>query len=142
MLFDASQVNWPIAAVALQDKEWVKDYQLGMSLPGSPDSFLEGNFYNINRIEGNVNVMTEAFGYSTGTNRFGVEVVVDHTGHVTRVVNRNQAINWSWGAPEENNSVIPQGGFVISTLDPSGTRTRVSSLPMLTIPGIRFVQPY
>ena len=58
--------------------------------------------------------MTEAFGYSTGTNRFGVEVV-DHTGHVTRVVNRNQAINWSWGAPEENNSVIPQGGFVIST---------------------------
>ena len=73
MLFDASQVNWPIAAVALQDKEWVKDYQLGMSLPGSPDSFLEGNFYNINRIEGNVNVMTEAFGYSTGTNRFGVE---------------------------------------------------------------------
>ncbi|RAR38892.1 S-layer homology domain-containing protein [Paenibacillus sp. MDMC362] len=123
MLFDASQVNWPIAAAALQDKEWVKDYQLGMSLPGSPDSFLEGNFYNINRIEGNVNVMTEAFGYSTGTNRFGVEVVVDNTGHVTRVVNRNQAINWSWGAPEENNSVIPQGGFVISTLDPSGTRT-------------------
>ncbi|MFB4330821.1 S-layer homology domain-containing protein [Paenibacillus sp. CR_12] len=123
MLFDASQVNWPIAAAALQDKEWVKDYQLGMSLPGSPDSFLEGNFYNINRIEGNVNVMTEAFGYSTGTNRFGVEVVVDNTGHVTRVVNRNQAINWSWGAPEENNSVIPAGGFVISALDPSGTRT-------------------
>ncbi|MEX3616734.1 S-layer homology domain-containing protein [Paenibacillus glucanolyticus] len=123
MLFDASQVNWPIAAAALQDKEWVKDYQLGMSLPGSPDSFLEGNFYNINRIEGNVNVMTEAFGYSTGTNRFGVEVVVDATGHVTRVVNRNQAIKWSWGSPEENNSVIPQGGFVISTLDPSGTRT-------------------
>lgn len=123
MLFDASQVNWPIAAAALQDKEWVKDYQLGMSLPGSPDSFLEGNFYNINRIEGNVNVMTEAFGYSTGTNRFGVEVIVDDTGHVTRVVNRNQAINWSWGSPEENNSIIPSGGFVISALDPSGTRT-------------------
>ncbi|KOR88311.1 S-layer homology domain-containing protein [Paenibacillus solani] len=123
MLFDASQVNWPIAAAALQDKEWVKDYQLGMSLPGNPDTFFEGDFYNINRIEGNVNVMTEAFGYSTGTNRFGVEVVVDNTGHVTRIVNRKQAINWSWGAPEENNSIIPSGGFVISTLDPSGTRT-------------------
>ncbi|WP_342574643.1 S-layer homology domain-containing protein [Paenibacillus sp. FSL M8-0142] len=123
MLFDASQVNWPIAKAALQDREWVKDYQLGMSLPNSPDTFLEGNYYNVNRIEGNINVMTEAFGYSTGTNRFGVEVVVDNTGQVTKVVNRNQAIKWSWGSPEENNSVIPQGGFVISTLDPSGTRT-------------------
>ncbi|WP_036716841.1 S-layer homology domain-containing protein [Paenibacillus sp. JCM 10914] len=123
MLFDASQINWAIAEAALQDREWVKDYQLGMSLPGNTESFLEGNYYNVNRIEGNINVMTEAFGYSTGTNRFGVEVVVDQTGQVTRVVNRNQAINWSWGAPEENNSVIPQGGFVITALDPSGTRT-------------------
>ncbi|MGG6310387.1 S-layer homology domain-containing protein [Paenibacillus macerans] len=123
MLFDASQINWAIAKAALQDREWVKDYQLGMSLPGSPESFLEGHYYNVNRVEGNINVMTEAFGYSTGTNRFGVEVVVDNTGEVTRVVNRKQAINWSWGATEENNSVIPSGGFVISAMDPSGTRT-------------------
>ncbi|WP_082423097.1 family 10 glycosylhydrolase [Paenibacillus dakarensis] len=123
MLFDASQVNWPIVTAALQDREWVKDYQLGMSLPGKPNEFLEGSFYNVNRVEGNINVMTEAFGYSTGTNRFGVEVVVDASGEVTHVVNRDQAIRWSWGSPEENNSVIPPGGFVISTLDPSGTRT-------------------
>lgn len=123
MLFDASQVNWPIVTAALQDREWVKDYQLGMSLPENPNEFMEGNFYNVNRVEGNVNVMTEDFGYSTGTNRFGVEVVVDASGEVTRVVNRNQAIKWSWGSPEENNSIIPQGGFVISTVDPSGTRT-------------------
>lgn len=123
MLFDASQINWAIAKAALQDREWVKDYQLGMSLPDGADTFLEGHYYNVNRVEGNINVMTEAFGTTTGTNRFGVEVVVDNTGKVTRVVNRNQAINWSWGAPEENNSVIPPGGFVISTIDPSGTRT-------------------
>lgn len=123
MLFDASQVNWTVVKASLENREWVKDFQLGMSLPQSPDSFLEGHFYNVNRVEGNINVMTEDFGYSTGTNRFGVEVVVDDTGKVTRVVNKNQAIRWSWGAPEENNSVIPRGGFVISTLDPSGIRT-------------------
>ncbi|GIP46817.1 hypothetical protein J53TS2_04080 [Paenibacillus sp. J53TS2] len=123
MLFDASQINWAIAKAALQDREWVKDYQLGMSLPDSADTFLEGHYYNVNRVEGNINVMTDAYGTTTGTNHFGVEVVVDHTGIVTRVANRKQAINWSWGAPEENNSVIPSGGFVISTIDPSGTRT-------------------
>ncbi|UNK19960.1 S-layer homology domain-containing protein [Paenibacillus sp. N3/727] len=122
MLFDASQVNWPIVSAALQDREWVKDYQLGTSLPGNPTGFMEGNFYNVNRVEGNINVMTEEFGYSTGTNRFGVEVVVNASGEVTHVVNRDQAIRWSWGSPEENNSVIPPGGFVISTVDPSGIR--------------------
>ncbi|EOS56513.1 S-layer homology domain-containing protein [Paenibacillus barengoltzii] len=122
MLFDASQINWAIAKASLEDREWVKDYQLGMSLPDSPDTFLEGHYYNVNRVEGNINVLTDAFGTTTGTNHFGVEVVVDDTGAVTRVANRNQAINWSWGAPEENNSVIPPGGFVISTIDPSGVR--------------------
>lgn len=123
MLFDAAHVNWPIASAALRDVEYVKDYQLGMSLPGTPDGFLEGNYYNVNLIEGNINAFTDSFGPTTGTSRYGVEVVVDAEGHVTRVANRNQAINWSWGAPEENNSPIPQGGFVVSTLDPSGTRT-------------------
>ncbi|CAM4350602.1 S-layer homology domain-containing protein [Paenibacillus phoenicis] len=123
MLFDASQINWAIAKASLEDREWVKDYQLGMSLPDRPDTFLEGHYYNVNRVEGNINVLTDAFGTTTGTNHFGVEVVVDDTGVVTRVANRNQAINWSWGAPEENNSVIPPGGFVISTIDPSGVRT-------------------
>lgn len=123
MLFDASQINWPIASAALRDEEYIKDYQLGMSLPGHNDSYLPGNFYNINLIEGNINVMTEAFGTSTGTSKYGVEVVVDASGQVTRVANKNQAINWNWVTQETNNSVIPSGGFVISTLDPSGTRT-------------------
>ncbi|WP_152391950.1 S-layer homology domain-containing protein [Paenibacillus guangzhouensis] len=124
MMFDASQVNWPLITASLQDKDWVKDYQLGTSLPGNPNGFLEGDFYNVNRVEGNMNVMTDAFGYSTGTNHFGVEVVVNASGEVTHVANREQAIRWNWGTPEENNSVIPQGGFVISTIDPSGVRTK------------------
>jgi uncharacterized lipoprotein YddW (UPF0748 family) len=124
MLFDASQVNWPIAAAALKDQVYVKDYQLGFSLPNNPDSFLEGNYYNINLVENNINAYTDAFGYSTGTSRFGVEVVVGADGYVSKVANRNQAVNWSWGSPEENNSVIPDEGFVISTVDPSGTRTK------------------
>lgn len=124
MLFDASQANWPVIAASLQDKEWVKDYQLGMSLPGSPNDFLEGDYHNVNRVEDNINVMTDAFGPSTGTNRFGVEVVVSAAGEVTRVVNKQQAMQWKWGAPEENDSMIPQGGFVISAIDRSGVRER------------------
>lgn len=124
MLFDASQINWPIASAALKNQVYVKDYQVGFSLPGKPGQFLEGNFHNINLIEGNINAYTDSFGYSTGTSRFGVEVVVGADGTVSKVLNRNQAINWSWGSPEENNSVIPADGFVISTLDPSGTRTK------------------
>ncbi|RAU96159.1 S-layer homology domain-containing protein [Paenibacillus sp. YN15] len=124
MLFDASQINWPIASAALKNQVYVKDYQVGFSLPGNPEHFLEGNFHNINLVEGNINAYTDSFGYSTGTSRFGVEVVVEADGTVSKVLNRNQAINWSWGSPEENNSVIPTGGFVISTLDPSGTKTK------------------
>ena len=124
MLFDASQINWPIASAALKNQVYVKDYQVGFSLPGQPEQFLEGNFHNINLIEGNINAYTDSFGYSTGTSRFGVEVVVGADGTVSKVLNRNQAINWSWGSPEENNSVIPADGFVISTVDPSGTRTK------------------
>ncbi len=124
MLFDASQINWPIASAALKNQVYVKDYQVGFSLPGQPEQFLEGNFHNINLVEGNINAYTDSFGYSTGTSRFGVEVVVGADGTVSKVLNRNQAINWSWGSPEENNSVIPADGFVISTVDPSGTRTK------------------
>lgn len=124
MLFDASQINWPIAAAALKNQVYVKDYQAGFSLPNKPEEFLEGNFHNINLVEGNINAYTDSFGYSTGTSRFGVEVVVEADGTVSKVLNRNQAINWSWGSPEENNSVIPADGFVISTVDPSGTRTK------------------
>lgn len=123
MLFDASQVNWPVVAASLQDKTYVKDYQLGLSLPGRPEQFLEADFHDINLVEGDINVYTENFGATTGGGRFNVEVVVDGDGVVTKMPNRTQAVNWSWGTTDDTNSAIPAGGFVISTLDPSGTRT-------------------
>ncbi|MFF2885505.1 S-layer homology domain-containing protein [Paenibacillus sp. NPDC057967] len=124
MLFDASLANWPIIKASIQDKEYVKDYQLGMSFPGAPSSFIEGSFYNTSRNLGDLNVMDEEFGTSTGTNKFGVEVVVDDSGKVTKVVNKKQAIDWNWGVPEDNNSAIPSGGMVISALDENGVRTK------------------
>ncbi|RJX39549.1 S-layer protein [Paenibacillus pinisoli] len=124
MLFDASLANWPIIKASIQDKEYIKDYQLGMSVPGDPSSFIEGSFYNTSRNLGDLNVMDEEFGTSTGTNKFGVEVVVDDSGKVTKVVNKTQAINWNWGVPEDNNSAIPPGGMVISALDENGVRTK------------------
>jgi len=124
MLFDASLANWPIIKASIQDKEYVKNYQLGMSVPGYPSSFIEGSFYNTSRNLGDLNVMDEEFGTSTGTNKFGVEVVVDDSGKVTKVVNKAQAINWNWGVPEDNNSAIPSGGMVISALDENGVRTK------------------
>lgn len=124
MLFDASQVNWPVAGAALRNLVYVRDYQLGISLPDSPDSFLEGSYYNTNLIENNIGVLTDTFGYSTGNSRFGVEAVVDSSGKVTSVPNKTQAMTWNWGKPDETNSVIPKGGFVVSTLDASGIRTK------------------
>ncbi|RJE88745.1 S-layer protein [Paenibacillus sp. 1011MAR3C5] len=124
MLFDASLANWPIIKASIQDKEYVKDYQLGMSVPGDSSSFIEGSFYNTSRNLGDLNVMDEEFGTSTGTNKFGVEVVVDDSGKVTKVVNKKQAIDWNWGVPEDNNSAITPGGMVISALDENGVRTK------------------
>ncbi|WP_144938401.1 Ig-like domain-containing protein [Paenibacillus sp. 32O-W] len=124
MLFDYSQVNWPIIKASIEDREYVKDYQLGISHPGQPDRFIEGDYYNVNRNEDNLNVYTNRFGLSTGTNTWGVEAIVDASGQVTRVVNKTQAMTWNWTNKEPNNSLIPDGGFVISAADTSGQRTR------------------
>ncbi|MEF3306238.1 S-layer homology domain-containing protein [Paenibacillus sp. GYB003] len=124
MLFDASLANWPIIQSSIRNEEYVKDYQIGMSKPGDASSFIEGSYYNVSRNSGDLNVYNEEFGTSTGANRFGVEVVADATGKVTKMVNKSQAINWNWGAPQENNSAIPPGGMVISALDENGVRTK------------------
>lgn len=123
MLFDASQVNWPVIAASLKDQVYVKDYQLGLSLPAQPEQFLEANYYDINLVEGDINVFSENYGPTSGGGRYNVEVVVNEDGEVTAMPNRNQAITWNWAVLDDTNSAIPAGGFVISTLDPSGTRT-------------------
>jgi hypothetical protein len=124
MLFDLAMVNWPVVKASLQNVEYVKDYQLGMSVPANQDAYLEGDLYNVSRNENNLNVYTEAFGLTTATSTFGVEAIVDGTGKVTKVVNQQQALTWNWVNTAPNNSPIPAGGFVISALDASGVRTK------------------
>jgi len=124
MIFDYSQVNWPVVKASLQNVEYVKDYQVGASIPGNNDDFLEGDLYNVNRNENNLNMYSNAFGLTTATTKFGVETVVDSSGKVIAVVNQQQALKWNWATMSPNNSAIPQGGFVISALDASGVRTK------------------
>lgn len=124
MLFDASLANWPIVKASIRNETYVKDYQIGISNPQDPDSFIEGTYYNVNRNLGDLNVYNEEFGPTTGTGKYGVEVVVDANGKVTKVVNQEQAKNWNWSEPEDNNSAIPPGGIVISAQDENAVRTK------------------
>ncbi|MEK4520733.1 hypothetical protein NSQ95_16185 [Psychrobacillus sp. FSL W7-1457] len=124
MLFDYSQANFPVIKASINNEEYIKDYQLGISNPKENSNFIEGDFLNINRNDGNINVYSEAFGPSTATNKWGVEAVVDGSGQVVKMVNKRQAMEWSWGSQEDNNSLIPEGGFVVSAQDPSGSREK------------------
>ncbi|GAA3411445.1 Ig-like domain-containing protein [Paenibacillus hodogayensis] len=135
-LFDLSVINWDIQKAALEDRPYVKPYQLGISIPNGlvlPDplkpfiakGFIEGDYFNQNRALDTVGLYTEAFGPTTGTSgSYGVEVIVGADGKVTDVVNKQQAINWQWSGNRVNNSIIPAGGFVLSALDKDGIRVR------------------
>ncbi|MFK7697615.1 OmpL47-type beta-barrel domain-containing protein [Paenibacillus sp. HJGM_3] len=134
-LFDLSQINWDVQKAALEDKAYVKSFQLGISLPSNvtlpndlkpyaAKGFLEADYYNQNRAVGTMGVYTDTFGQTTGTTgSYGVEVVVGPDGKVTNVVNKTQAQKWNWAGNQPNNSVIPKGGFVISALDKDGVKT-------------------
>lgn len=124
MLFDYSQVNFDMIKAALNDEVYVKPYQLGISIPGEPEQFIEADYYNVNRNENNINVYDEGFGPSAGTNQWGVEMAVDGSGIVMDTANKQQAMNWNWAGVEENDTAIPDGGFVISAADPSGVRVK------------------
>lgn len=124
MLFDYSQANFSVIKASIDDVEYVKDYELGISDPRNKETTIVGDFLNVNRNDNNLNVYSDAFGPTTSTNIWGVEAVVDASGKVIKMVNKTQAMNWSWVNVENNNSVIPTGGFVISALDGSGLRTK------------------
>lgn len=123
MIFDLAQANFPMIRASLAGHEYVKEYQLGVSNPRDPESFIEAHFLNQNRNEDNINVYTSAYGPTTNTSTWGVEVIVDASGKVLYIVNKFQAMFWNWTGVQQNNSPIPQGGFVISAEDPSGQRT-------------------
>ncbi|MNH97206.1 Endo-1,4-beta-xylanase A precursor [compost metagenome] len=134
-LFDLSQINWDVQQAALENRTYVKPFQLGISIPSnlSPTEalkpyiakgFIEADYHNQNRALGTMGVYTDSFGQTTATTgSFGVEVIVSPDGKVSNVVNKKQAMDWKWTGNLPNNSVIPKGGFVISTLDKDGVRT-------------------
>lgn len=134
-LFDLSQINWDIQKAALDNKTYVKPFQLGISIPDGltlPEAlrphiakgFIEADFHNQNRAVGTTGVYTDDFGQTTGTSgSYGVEVIVGADGSVLEVVNKQQAMEWKWIGNKINNSTIPRGGFVISALDKDGVRT-------------------
>lgn len=140
-MFDLSRLNWDIQKAAIHDYEYVKPYQLGISIPENmpdfPDhfenifdyeklierGFIEGDHLNQGLAKQSIMVYNNANGERTGTTgRFNVEVVVDGNGQVIEVVNKAAALNWSWSNSQVGNSIIPEGGIVISTLDHDGVK--------------------
>lgn len=124
MLFDLVQANFPMIKASIAGDVYVLDYQVGVSNPQDWADFIQLDFLNVNRNEGTANLYTEAYGPTTNTSTWGVEVIVDAKGRVIRVVNKYQAMFWAWTGVELNNSLIPAGGFVISAEDPSGPREK------------------
>lgn len=141
-MFDLSRLNWEVQKAAIQDYEYVKTYQLGISIPeslqGFPPSFqpvenyerliekgfIEADYVNQGLAKGSIIVYSDSFAETTGTSgRYTVEAVVGADGLVNDMVNKQQAIQWSWGSSNPANSVIPEDGLVISTIDHDGTRT-------------------
>lgn len=121
MIFDMSYVEWYALQCAIQDVEYENPNVIGFSTK-DPNAVTLASNLNTSRTEDKIIIYNNQFGDTTGTNQYGVEVVVGADNVVTAVKNKTQAMNWNWSAPENNNSTIPAGGFVISAVDRSGSR--------------------
>lgn len=121
MIFDLCYVNWYAMQCAINDITYENPVALGFSTK-EPDKFISANDINTSRVEDTIIIYDSQFGDTTGTNQYGVEVVVGADSVVTAVKNKTQAINWNWVTPELNNSAIDENGFIISAVDRSGSR--------------------
>lgn len=121
MIFDLIYVDWYKMQCAIQDIDYENPYLLAVRNPLTNEIITLDNI-NTARSNDTIILYTDSYGDTTGTNQWGVEVVVDATGHVTKVVNQTQAANWNWSPIELNNSEIPRGGFVLSGMDRSGSK--------------------
>jgi uncharacterized lipoprotein YddW (UPF0748 family) len=121
MIFDLCFVDWDKIRCAIADTQYKNSAVMGVYNPKTKDSLTIDNI-DTARAEDKLTIYTDAYGTSTGTNQWGVEVVVDAKGNVTELKNQRQAANWDWATPENNDSSIPVGGFVLSTVDRSGSR--------------------
>lgn len=121
MIFDLCFVDFEKLRCAIADIEYKNTAVIGVYNPKTQDVLAIENI-DTARAEDKITIYTDSYGTSTGTNQWGVEVVVDATGTVTELKNQQQAVDWNWATPELNDSMIPEGGFVLSTVDRSGSR--------------------
>lgn len=122
MIFDLCFVDWDKIRCAIADTEYKNSAVIGVYDPTHKNVLTVDNI-DTARAEDKLTIYTDAYGTSTGTNQWGVEVVVDAKGNVIELKNQKQAADWNWATPEINDSTIPVGGFVLSTVDRSGSRT-------------------
>lgn len=122
MIFDLCFVDWDKIRCAIADTEYKNSAVIGVYNPKNKNALTVDNI-DTARAEDKLTIYTDAYGTSTGTNQWGVEVVVDAKGNVIELKNQKQAADWNWATPEINDSTIPVGGFVLSTVDRSGSRT-------------------
>ncbi|MDU6265552.1 MAG: family 10 glycosylhydrolase [Anaerocolumna aminovalerica] len=123
MIFDLCYVNWYMIECAIKDRVYENPFTIATYNPAAKAPLTITDI-NTSRAEDTIVLYNSEYGDATGTNQWGVEVIVDTNGVVTNVVNKQQAIDWVWGDNTElNNSIIPEGGFVISAADKSGSRT-------------------
>lgn len=121
MIFDMICANYPMLECAIRDVEYVKPYDIGF-YADSFGKYVSVSDRNAGRNSGDIILYDDKFGKTTGTNVYGVEIVVGADGRVTAVKNKKQAQSWSWGSFDKNDSEIVEGGFVISGADASGDR--------------------
>ena len=121
MIFDLCFVDFEKLRCAIADIEYKNTAVIGVYNPMTQNILAIDNL-DTARAEDKITIYTDAYGTSTGTNQWGVEVVVDTNGIVTELKNQKQAVDWNWAVPNLNDSLIPEGGFVLSTVDRSGSR--------------------
>lgn len=121
MIFDLCFIDWEKIRCAIADTVYQNTSVMGV-YSAQTQSILMIDNIDTARAEDKITIYTTNYGTTTGTNQWGVEVVVDEKGYVTEVKNGKNAIDWNWAVPDLNDSTIVDGGFVLSTVDRSGTR--------------------
>ncbi|MFC5598626.1 family 10 glycosylhydrolase [Deinococcus cellulosilyticus] len=126
LLFEYSTANLDTIRAGLADQQYTRQSWISVSTPSGVPLTLDG--VNVPRGTGQLVLYTQAYGASTSTTKFGVEVTVDAQGRVVSGKNLQQARDWNFASPQDNDSLIPRGGFVLSALDASGSRSKRQGL--------------
>lgn len=122
MIFDLVYIDWYKMQCAIQNKEYENPYTIATYNPDTKEKITITDM-NTARTNDTIIIYNDSYGDTTGTNQWGVEIVVDNTGHVIKTSNQAQATLWDWSVCDLNNNKIPDKGFVLSAMDSSGQKT-------------------